>query len=395
VRIVVGARVVHARAVRRRIIAVALVIASLAVFVCWRLLDAEPEPSPPIAPVSAAAPLDTAPVRVDDAASDATPETPPPTSPIASATAAPTKPPTAEGKGRVVVVVVDKRGRPISSYDLFAFPLLPNPKADASTRARSMPDPSDLVRINVDDAAGTVEIDLRATRARIGVSAKRHRDNEAELDVKSATTQSVRIVLDDSPALAGVVRDAATRAPIRRARVTLEGGADVAETDDAGRFELSSLPDGRFSLDVEAGGYQSLNLGGFRGDRDRDVSITIDLDEVSDGGPAGEFIGTGFQMGSRNEDGHGPYVARLMPGTPAAAVLHVGDDIVDVDSDSVDDQQDARMRMLGDLGSSVRVGVMRDGVRLQFDIERARIADPTRKPRPLRHPPPAPDDDAP
>ena len=64
----------------------------------------------------------------------------------------------------------------------------------------------------------------------------------------------------------GRVIDAETSGPLRRARVTLTGpelgreGVN-ASTDDEGRYELTGLPDGRFTLTVNRSGYLSLRYG--------------------------------------------------------------------------------------------------------------------------------------
>jgi protocatechuate 3,4-dioxygenase beta subunit len=67
-------------------------------------------------------------------------------------------------------------------------------------------------------------------------------------------------------AIHGRVIDAQTRQPLRRARIALAApelgrGGLSASTDDAGRYELTDLPAGRFTLSVERSGYLSLRYG--------------------------------------------------------------------------------------------------------------------------------------
>ena len=307
-------------------------------------------------------------VDVDDP-----PDAPP--APPAPTLAAKSEPPF--GKGRIDGIVTDRHGRPVPSFELAYLANAPDPDDEKNWSAMLS-----AVHRQVDDAGGRFELDVEPGRTTMRVLAKRHRGGELSVDVRAGTVQSARIVLEESAALFGEVRDAQTRAPIEGAHISIPGG-ESPTSDRQGHFESDRLPEGRFGIHVNARGYRALLLGGLNGDRSRDQSVVVELDPLTDGGVSDQFIGTGFRMGARHGV-TGPYVAKIFPGTPAAAVLQEGDDILEIDGTSVEGIKvfEARSLMFGDLGTLVRLGIRRNGQRMQVDIERARIsADDDARPR--------------
>lgn len=79
--------------------------------------------------------------------------------------------------------------------------------------------------------------------------------------VFSPTLLSNGVAPPTTATLKGSVIDAATKAPLAFAQVSLEGGATVSP-NAAGAFELTGLPPGAFKLSVSAAGYQGILISG-------------------------------------------------------------------------------------------------------------------------------------
>ncbi len=363
---------------RARVVAVLIaIVAAAAAFLWWSRSRADDDTGDDVRAVVERAPV-RAPVKAPVPAAPVPPAAPPPL---------PAAPPPAQAAGdddaRIELTVVDRSGAPLPSYELFM---------RAADWDRHSPPPKGFDRRGsltrrVDDRDGRVTVDVPPGVFIYLVSAERYRDSGyARARARAGETTSVRVVLDASIALRGVVRDAQTGEPVAGARVTCRG-CDGDTTGDDGHYELLSLPDARFRVHVSARGYRALDVGGVRGDHSRDEELDVELDALVDGGPSEEYVGTGFALGG-GKDGQLPFVAKLFPDTPAAAVLHVGDVITDVDGASVRqlDVHETQELILGDADDSVRLDVLRDGQPLRFDVARARIPMPEKEPR-LRHAP--------
>jgi hypothetical protein len=287
------------------------------------------------------------------------------------------------GRGRLHIDVVDRAGNRVSGASLLIVGGL-GPAGAPPTK----PAPDDVVRI-VDDGHDTergVDVDLSPGRADVSAYAHGFRPKRADGNVRAAQVAVLRVVMDPSNAIHGTVRDRGTRAPIAGASVTgVASDVDDVTTDANGHFDLDRLPDAHLTLAISAAGYRRMTIGGIRGDRSRDEIVDVELEPLSDGGPVEEYVGVGFNMDG-HDHGQKPYVADVYAGSPASEVLHVGDDILDIDGVDVSNAGVgyARSLMLGDVDSAVRLGVMRDGQRLQFDITRARLPVIERK-KPSAH----------
>ena len=87
--------------------------------------------------------------------------------------------------------------------------------------------------------------------------------------------------------LTGIVTSSALQRPIAGARVTLDGTAVQAVTDEAGRYTFRDIAPGAHSLGIVQPGYAAATLGA---DVPAAGSVTADADlrlETADGGPAG------------------------------------------------------------------------------------------------------------
>jgi hypothetical protein len=319
--------------------------------------DVAADQTPRVAPL--AAPAVATGSRDDDAAS-------PTIAPVAAvapavpAAAAPTEPASdiPAGLGRINGVVVDHRGRPIANADVR---LVWSDGRPVSKRV------DESGRFSFDSAAADDDTVL--------ANAPGYHDNDPQrVQVIEGHVANLRITLDESSALRGTVRDKQTHAAIANARIDV--GGTHTRSDDSGRFEVLSLPDGPFSIHVRAAGHMAIDLGGLRGDRSGDEEIDVELEP----GDGQQIIGTGFLIGPAGDDAKALLVARVYPDTPAAEVLQDGDLITAIDGTGTGDMplSDAMSLIRGQEGTRAHLAIVRAGQNLNVDVERRRISVPAR-----------------
>lgn len=192
-----------------------------------------------------------------------------------------------------------------------------------------------------------------------------------EVDAAPGLTTHVRIVLETSPRIEGVVVDVASGAPIARATLHLDGNRyPDAVTDDDGHFVLDSLKQQASSVAVKKKGYRSLTLGGLDGAASRSDPLRIELQQGEGGA---DVVGIGVVVDGvtgglvvREVDDNGPAKAKG---------IVVGDVIVAVDGARLGDARDDNTaRVRGQPGTTVRLDIQRDGkAPFTLEIERARI----------------------
>jgi hypothetical protein len=279
-----------------------------------------------------------------------------------------------ERGGRVAGRVVDARtGAPVVPFTLVAY----------EERGLSL----DRVRaLSVADAQGRFELDGLPTGDLVLVAASPSHAPSPQVEVEvpepGAAPAEVEIALKPGGELAGRVVDRATRAAIAGAEVEVEGlladGSVVpvrqrAETDGAGRFVVSGLPEGRNSLVASALGHHARVLSGLtvsEGSAARPVEI--ELTPVAPGeDPHLELGGIGAVLMPRSDS---LVVGNVAPGSGAAeAGLTRGDRIVSVDGQAVASLgfNGAVQAIRGPEGSTVTLGIRRgDGAEQPIMVPR-------------------------
>jgi hypothetical protein len=269
--------------------------------------------------------------------------------------------------------IVDSRGRPAKQASVRVLAAASDDD-DLQNAARQ----SQIGQARVlADADGRFELLTAGVETTLQAAGAHLRPGEEQVvKLRSGVAVDVTLVLQDSSAVAGVVVDAATGAPIAGAELHPDGadGAFVAITDDKGAFVLDALPARMASLMVRKRGYRSVTVGGLEGDRSRPDSIRVEMQP----GDGDEVVGIGIVAG-RHPDG--VRAERVNAGTPAAlAGMRVGDVIVAVDGVPLDDDlQQGMARIRGAVGTTVKLVVRRrDGTETAMSIERARMIVPRR-----------------
>jgi len=180
--------------------------------------------------------------------------------------------------------------------------------------------------------------------------------------------------------LAGVVRDASSRAVVAGAHVAVEAspGEDSvlvrtgAFTTPDGRFELEGLPDAPVSISVEAERYNRRIVTLARGRTEVEVALRpLAMDQT----PTTDLVGIGAVVGRADD---GLVLGNLMAsGGAVAAGLHQGDVVLKVDGQAVTELAfvDAIQRLRGEEGTVVRLEVRRaDGTTATVDVVRRPIS---------------------
>ena len=202
--------------------------------------------------------------------------------------------------------------------------------------------------------------------------------DDIEVDAAAGKTTPVKIVLEKSPRIEGVIVDANDGAPVPRATLHLDGNRSPdAVADDEGRFVLSSLKPQASSVDVRKKGYRTLTLGGLDGLASRSDPLRVEL-QKGEGGA--DVVGIGVLV--EGVEG-GLKLIGIDDGPAKAAGLAAEDVIVAVDGEKLGDRRDANMaRVRGSPDTSVRLTVRRGAKTFDVDVTRARIAVPPG----MRHP---------
>jgi hypothetical protein len=130
------------------------------------------------------------------------------------------------------------------------------------------------------------------------------------------------------PALAGLVVDDSTGAPIRGARVLVLPGRRHAATDEAGRFSIARLPTGPYMVEVQALGFAPAR-GGVRVDRGGLVlevrlppaAITLDTVTVAATRAGTRRDASGFERRRLRHTGSGRFFDRALLESRGASQL--------------------------------------------------------------------------
>lgn len=202
----------------------------------------------------------------------------------------------------------------------------------------------------------------------------------APVAVSSGTTDT-KIQLRGGATLQGLVVDADTGAPLAYARVALEGQGGGASAQPAnagtvsrtdGRFELTGIPAGPFTMSVGAGDYHPRLEGGLVATDDRVLGpIKIALKKLADGEtPKLQLVGIGVQLSA---DGDALEVGMVVPESGAAAAgIVVGDHIVAIDGVPVTTlgMDGAISRIRGVAHTTVSVSIKRGEQTIPLVVER-------------------------
>jgi hypothetical protein len=233
------------------------------------------------------------------------------------------------------------------------------------------------------DASGCYALDdLAPGPAAVVVSAPGFAPSaEVAVDLPPQGEAVADAVVDPGGRLAGVVLDAASRAPLAGARLSVEGAIAEASstfpvlaeasTDAAGRFVLHGLPR-RFSLSAAAAGHHARVVGGLEAAPGGEAGpIEIALRPVAPGErPRTDLVGIGVAIAPR---GDVLVVTGLAPGGGAAEMgLAPGDAILAVDG-----------RAVGELGFGGAVDAIRgpEGTAVLLSVRRGEATFEVRVPR--------------
>ena len=288
------------------------------------------------------------------------------------------------GTGRVAGVVVDDQGAPIRSFHVYSMTdagaFSPEELTPEKARAMFEERHRSYRAMEVEDEHGAFTFELPIGRRTLLVDADGFRPDQGPhvVDIEDNGIASLRVVLERSNALLGVVTNKVTHAPITNAEIFVQGGGGShGRTDASGRFALRSLPRARITVLVQAPGYRGLYVGGVHGDRSRDENAVVELTPLDDasGDPyhaPREFIGIGVSI-----DAHalGLLVTDVIRDGPAAGVVNKGDVIVEVDGLNLSGRSmyENAGAVMGDEGTRAHLTILRDGQRRQIDIERRRM----------------------
>ncbi len=276
--------------------------------------------------------------------------------------------------GVVNVVVFDDRGAPLagaavslrSSYHW----------GDSESLAVTVMQREVSPRETGDD--GRLSWTMPAGEVIVDVAAPRFRPVRDTATAPEGGAVSVRVELEGSPSVSGVVTDADTGAPVAGATVSADvvgrTGIASAVTDDEGRFRVDSLEDRGTSLRVSKRGYRTRYVGGVDGGSSRDASVEIAISR----GRGDEVVGIGVTVA---DDPGGVLVSSVQPGGPAeAAGIEAGDLIVAADGERLDGGlKDAMGRIRGLEDTSVRLDIKRGEGVVRVDVVRAVVVAPRRQ----------------
>jgi Carboxypeptidase regulatory-like domain/PDZ domain len=238
------------------------------------------------------------------------------------------------------------------------------------------------------DRDGVFEVEgLEARDYRVQTTAHGHapsRPVDATAVEPPASPQPVDIQLPSGGTLSGTVRSK-DGPPLAGARVTVEGGLGEgptpvpfyasAITDDGGRFALRGLAPGRRSVVVAAYRHHGRVLSGLEVvDGAQLGPVEVVLTPLRDGEkPAVELAGIGAALSAAEDCLH---LDQLVPGGGAElAGLVVGDEIVSIDGRAVVEIgfEPAIQSIRGPVGTTVRLGVRRQGAVAELVVQRVQI----------------------
>jgi Carboxypeptidase regulatory-like domain/PDZ domain len=275
--------------------------------------------------------------------------------------------PNAEGTA-LELTVVDARGRPVPAYVVTM-----TRRARDERHGRVAP-----LTLDVNDAAGRVRIPLDPGSIALTVVADGFRPSErTDAEIPEGRTAQVRVALDPSSEVRGLVIDADTKRPIAGAEVQVAGvrGPVPVFTNEEGRFVMRSVVAEDMSLTVRAQGYLDLDVGGVQGGRSRGESVTLALTPAKAGASA-EVVGIGVTIAPHRA---GVLIRGVIPSGPADGKLEGGDVILEVDGVSLEEKK-MRERVAsirGAEGTDVELAIRKkDGALRRVTVTRARVLVP-------------------
>lgn len=266
------------------------------------------------------------------------------------------------------LTVVDSRGQPVPAYVVTL-----TRRARDERHGRVPP-----LTLDVEDAAGRVRIPLEPGAIALTVVADAFRPSErTDAEIPEGRTAQVRVALEPSSEVRGLVIDAETQKPIAGAEVQVAGvrGPVPVFTNDDGRFVMRSVVAEDMSLTVRATGYLDLDIGGVQGARSRGETVTLALTPARDGVSA-EVVGIGVTIAPHRA---GVLIRGVIPGGPADGKLDGGDVILEVDGVSLEPKK-MRERVAsirGAEGTDVELALRKkDGAIRRVTVTRARVSVP-------------------
>jgi carboxypeptidase family protein/PDZ domain-containing protein len=272
--------------------------------------------------------------------------------------------------GAIDGVVVDERGRPVSSFDVGI-------ESFASARARSRANGGPR---HFDEPHGVFHWDKLAPGTyvlSVAAGAKPPARSEP-VDVPAGSAAAVSIVLPEGGTVTGHVYDEG-HAPIPGVDLRFDAVSSVLEdraettTDEGGSYRLAGAPSGVFTLLARKQGFRSRMVSGLRVDARGILAEDVTLTAIDSGSDL-ELGGIGAGL-AKTPDGIS--LRAVFPGDPAErAGLHEGDRIVRIDGEDTNYMSlaDALQRLRGAAGTTVGVSVLRkSGEAVEVLISRTTI----------------------
>lgn len=237
------------------------------------------------------------------------------------------------------------------------------------------------------DAEGTFSVGpMEAKKYRVRAVAHGFAQSEArEVQVSKGARERADFELGRGARIIGSVIDAASKAPIAGARVTVEGrpggeGLPVpieasALTNAEGRFELSGVEPGLRAIDASAKGYNIRIVSGLNLEPEGTLGpIEVALSAVgADGEQKRELEGIGAALSA---EGDGLVVRDVIAGGGGAdAGLAPGDRIFAIDGQPIADLDFNAViqRIRGPVGTTVTLSIKRRGTEMQLIVPRKKI----------------------
>ncbi|MFO0550388.1 MAG: carboxypeptidase regulatory-like domain-containing protein [Polyangiaceae bacterium] len=268
--------------------------------------------------------------------------------------------------------VVDEKGTAIASCTV---------GVESFTGGDGTNAPPYFKQVKVDDPNGEFTLDDLVPGKYVLVASAPGRPPAKSRSIEVTAGERVRgvqIVLSLGGVLTGRVTDRTTGAPIPSVSVRLDastssGGSEVgaATTDREGRFTLSGVPTGNFSVRSRHPDYKDriVQVDGGRSP----LVADFDLAPRGAGGTDLEMVGIGATLFAGSE---GVTVGSVLENGPAASAdVQAGDVIRSIDGKSTEgfSVADCVQRLRGEEGTRVSVSLLREGAPVNVTITRARI----------------------
>jgi hypothetical protein len=265
--------------------------------------------------------------------------------------------------------VVDERGAAVTRFEV-AVESFSNGKSDRKSARRRMTVEDESGRFVLDDLApGSYVLAVRADGRPPALS------DRIEL-ASGDDERGVRIVLGQGGAIEGEVRDG--EGPVEGARVSLDtassafGSTVSASSDESGGYRLEGVPNGPFSIRVEAKGYVTRIVSAVSVRPGQTARHDLDMRKAQ-AGEESEYTGIGAML---NVDARGIFIGHVIEAGPAEqAGLQRGDVLVRVDGEDARSWTvtQAVQRLRGPPRSRVSIRISRGAEELDFVVTRDRF----------------------